>query len=129
MFTIDMLRALKSSLSIVASMFCDPYNYIETRLKTCLYIVITMLVQQLYFKDLTGLLLEVITGKRRPIYTNLYVHILMIKIMVLFSLYALIYGHKCEKQMYHVYMWRDLNVRKQQTLTCGRYYCMQTRFL
>ena len=70
-------------------MFCDPYNYMETRLKTCLYIAITMLVQQLFSKDLTGSLLEVITSIRRPIYTYLYVHILMIKIIVLFSLYLI----------------------------------------
>ena len=75
-------------------MFCDPYNYyMETRLKTCLslsiYIYLTMFSQHLFSKDLTGSLLEVITSIRRPIYTYLYVHILMIKIIVLFSFYML----------------------------------------
>ena len=31
-FAIDMSNALNSSLKHVASMFCDPYNYMKTRL-------------------------------------------------------------------------------------------------
>ena len=38
-----------------------------------------MFAQQLFSKDLSGSLREVITSIRGPIYTYLYVHILMIK--------------------------------------------------
>ena len=48
-----------------------------------------MFSQHLFSKDLTGSLPEVITSIRRPIYTYLYVQILMIKIIVLFSFYML----------------------------------------
>ena len=37
-----------------------------------------MFAQQLFSKDLTGSLLEAITSIRRPIYTYLYVHILIV---------------------------------------------------
>ena len=49
------------------------------------YIAITMFAQQLFSKDLTGSLLEAITSIRRPIYTYLYVLILI----VLFSFVCL----------------------------------------
>ena len=52
--------------------------------KICPYVAVTILAQQLFSTDLSGSLLEVIISIRRPIYTDLYELIFMIKITVLF---------------------------------------------
>ena len=57
-------------------MFC---NYMETRLKTCLYIYSYNNVCTATIFQRPNWIIEIITNIRRPIYTYLYVHILMIK--------------------------------------------------
>ena len=79
--SIDRSRALKSSLKHCSATVITIWR---PGLRP-VYIAITMFAQQLFSKDLTGSLLEAITSIRRPIYTYLYVHILI----VLFSFVCL----------------------------------------